>query len=92
MQKLVKVLRSDLHILEIIAEWLVCLLVKPVFHLKEMRASMLVMFFSIHNKSKFRGATSMRGEDSLTLYSCNNRKSSPYIFMTVNETIVKCVG
>jgi hypothetical protein len=91
MHKLVKALSYNLQILEIIAEWLVCPLVEPVFHFQEMRANMLVMLFSIHNKCKLGGATPLRGEDGLTLYSRKNRESSPHILMTVNETIMKHV-
>ena len=90
MQELVKALGYNLHILEIIAKWLVCPLVKPVFHLLEIRIDVLVMPLFIHNKYKLGWATSMWGEDGLRLYSSKDRESSPYIFMTVNETIVKC--
>ena len=91
MQKLVKVLGSSFHLLEVIAEGFVCLLVEPLFHLQEMGANMVVMFPPIHNKYQFRGVTFMRGEDCLMLYSCKNRELSPDIFMTVNKTIMKCV-
>ena len=89
--KLVKGLCCNLHILEIIAEGLVCLLIEPLFHFQKVRANMLVMFLSICNKHKLRRETTMRGEDGLMWYGCKDRKSSPHIFMTVNKTIMKCV-
>jgi len=88
---LVKDLGYNLHILEIIAEWLVCPLVEPAFHLQEVRANVLVILHSIHDKYQLKGTTALRGEDGLMLYSCKDRKTSPHILMTVNETIMKCV-